>query len=182
MTNFNERTNTFFIKILSLTLYSRKGWYRLCVGGELETGTDCYILAQSSSDHSSTSFAFWLGCSTVGHWEPKALRLPLALTLASCPQLTQAVCVLVVFLFDVHLLPRIYTGASLDWQLCRGSICNTYVYPIYELKKKIKIWFSVHVAHLSVYFTGFVFLSVQKFDNRPLFKPGALCLIFHPFE
>ena len=39
--------------------------------GELETGTDCYILTPSSSDHSSTSFAFWLGCSTVGHWRPK---------------------------------------------------------------------------------------------------------------
>ena len=39
--------------------------------GELETGTDCYILTQSSSDHSSTSSPFWLGCSTVGHWGPK---------------------------------------------------------------------------------------------------------------
>ena len=46
--------------------------------------TDCYILTQSSSDHSST-FAFWLGCSTVGHWGPKAFRLPLALNSASCP-------------------------------------------------------------------------------------------------
>ena len=36
--------------------------------GELETGTDCYILTQSSSDHSGTSFSSWLGCSTVGHW------------------------------------------------------------------------------------------------------------------
>ena len=51
-------------------------------------GTDCYILTQSSSDHRSTSFAFWLGCSTVGHWGPKALSLPLALTPASCLQLT----------------------------------------------------------------------------------------------
>ena len=34
-------------------------------------GTDCHILTPSSSDHSSTSFAFWLGCSTVGHWGPK---------------------------------------------------------------------------------------------------------------
>ena len=36
-----------------------------------ETGTDCYILTPSSSDHSSTSFSFCLGCSTVGHWRPK---------------------------------------------------------------------------------------------------------------
>ena len=69
--DFNERTNTILYKNIPLTLYSGKGWYWLCVRGELETGTDCYILTPSSSDHSSTSFAFWLGCSTVGHWEPK---------------------------------------------------------------------------------------------------------------
>ena len=39
-------------------------------------------------DHSGTSISSWLGCSTVGHWGPKALYLPLALMLASCPQLT----------------------------------------------------------------------------------------------
>ena len=83
----NERTH-FFIKNIPLTLYSRKGWCFSCVRGELETGTDCYILTQSSSDHSSTSFSSWLGCSTVGHWGPKALCLPLALIPASCPQLT----------------------------------------------------------------------------------------------
>ena len=71
MTNFNERTNTLLYKNISLTLYSRNGWCWLCVRGELETGTDCYIWTQSSSYHSSTSFAFWLGCSTVGHWGPK---------------------------------------------------------------------------------------------------------------
>ena len=75
MTNFNEQTNTLLCKNIPLTLYSRKGWCFLCVRGELETGTDCYILTQSSSDHSSTSFAFWQGCSTVGHWGPQALSL-----------------------------------------------------------------------------------------------------------
>ena len=63
------------------------GWCWLCVRGELETGTDCHILTQSSSGHSSTSFAFWRGCSTVDHWGPKAIRLPLALNSASCLQL-----------------------------------------------------------------------------------------------
>ncbi len=48
------------------------------------------ILTQSSSDHSSTSFSSWLGCSTVGHWRPKVLCLQLGLTsLASCLQLTR---------------------------------------------------------------------------------------------
>ena len=82
----NERTH-FFKKIyLSLFILARVDVS--CVRGELETGTDSYILSPSSSDHSSTSFAFWLGCSTEGHWGPKALRLPLALNSASCPQLT----------------------------------------------------------------------------------------------
>ena len=45
-TSMNERTH-FFIKNISLTLYSRKGWCWLCVRGELETGTDCYILTQA---------------------------------------------------------------------------------------------------------------------------------------
>ena len=66
----NEWTH-FFIKNIPLTLYSRKGWCWLCERGELETGTDCHILTQGSSDHSSTSFSSWLGCSTVGHWGPK---------------------------------------------------------------------------------------------------------------
>ena len=44
-TLMNERTQ-FFMKNISLTLYSRKGWCWLCVRGELETGTDCYILTQ----------------------------------------------------------------------------------------------------------------------------------------
>ena len=88
--NNNERTNTRLYKNILRTLAKglRKGWCWLCVRGELETETDCYILTTSSSDHSSTSFAFWLGCSTVGPWGPKALRLPLALNSASCPQLT----------------------------------------------------------------------------------------------
>ena len=65
----NERTH-FFIKIY-LSQLIRKGWCWLCVRGELETGTSCYILTQSSSDHSSTSFAFWMGCSALGHWGPQ---------------------------------------------------------------------------------------------------------------
>ena len=77
----NKQTR-FFIKNISLTLYSRKGWCWLCVRGELEMGTDCYILTPSSSDHSSTSFAFRLGCSTMGH---KLSVCKLILMLASCP-------------------------------------------------------------------------------------------------
>ena len=159
----NERTH-FFIKKYTLSHFIRTGWCWLCVRGELGTRTDCYILTQSSSEHSSTAFAFWLGCSTVGRWGPKAFRLLLALNSVSCPQLklelelelTQAVCgtwlyfclTLTCFLWayasapnsttstgqgDIPIsstgctcftvLPLIYTRASLDWQLGRGSIC-----------------------------------------------------------
>ena len=70
-TSMNERTH-FFIKIY-LSHFIRKGWCWLCVRGELETGTDCHILTQSSSrDYSSTSSSSWLGCSTVGRWRPKS--------------------------------------------------------------------------------------------------------------
>ena len=68
----NERT-CFFIKRYLSHFILERGCF-LCVRGELEMGTDCYILTPSSSDHSSTSFAFWLG-----HWGPKALCLPLVL-------------------------------------------------------------------------------------------------------
>ena len=87
--DFNVRTNTLlYKKYTSHTLFSkglRKGWCWLCVRGELETGTDCYILTQSSSDHSSTSFSFWLNCSTVGYWDRKPSVCKLIHRLASYP-------------------------------------------------------------------------------------------------
>ena len=51
MTKFNERTNTL--------LHKKYIW--LCVRGELETGDRLLHIDPSSSDHSSTSFSFWLG-------------------------------------------------------------------------------------------------------------------------
>ena len=93
----NERTH-FFIKIY-LSHFIRKVWCWLCVRGELEMETDCYILTPRSSDHSSTSFSFWLGCSTVGHWGPKpsvwswfSLRHLVPNWLELQLKLTQAVC------------------------------------------------------------------------------------------
>ena len=85
MTNFNERTNTLLYKNISLTLYSRKAWCWLCVRGELEMGTD--ILSQVLLTIAALLSHLGWSCSTVGHWGPKALCLPLALTSASCPQL-----------------------------------------------------------------------------------------------
>ena len=125
--NFNERTNTFFIKI-SLTLYSRKGDVG-CVWEMSWRQGETAILTPNSSDHSSTSFSSCLGYSNVGYWGPKSLCLPLALNSASCPQLTQAVCVPVILLFNVHLLPlfsRLFTQVRL---LIDGSIEGQYVIP-----------------------------------------------------
>ena len=99
MTSMNERTH-FSIKIYLSQFILERGCF-LCVRGELETGTDCYILTQSSSDHSSTSLRpgwaaqLWV---TDGH-KPSVYKL--ILTLASCPPTdcnwnwtdpTQAVC------------------------------------------------------------------------------------------
>ena len=96
-TSVNERTR-FFVKIY-LSHFIRKGWYWLCVRGELETVTDCHILTQSSSDHSSTSSSF---CWAAQPWvqRAQALCLELVLTPASFLQLelqlelllTPAVC------------------------------------------------------------------------------------------
>ena len=169
MTNLNERMNALLYKKYLLH-FIRKGWCWLCMRGELETGTDCHVLTQTSSDHSSTSSAFWLGCSTVGHWGsaswfsrwyivPNWIQLRLEVNWLEL-QLTQAVCgtwlynclTSTCFLWayasapnsttstgqgDIPIsstgctcfavLPLIFTDASLDWRLGRGSIC--YISP-----------------------------------------------------
>ena len=128
----NERSNTLLYKNTSLTLYSRKGWCWLSVRGELETGTDWNILTQVFLTIAAHLSHLGWGCSTVGHWGPKALCLPLFLTSASCLQLTPtptgSICLCPGYIFVWRLLasaviPLIYTGASLDWGLGRGSIC-----------------------------------------------------------
>ena len=85
MINFNERTNTLLYKNKTLTLYFRKGWCWLCVRGEVETGTECCILTQSSSVHSSTSFASGLAAQRWVAEGPKPSVCQLILTLASGP-------------------------------------------------------------------------------------------------
>ena len=134
MTNFNEWTNTLLYKNISLTLYSPKGdvgcvWEVSWIRGQIATYWPKVLLTIAA-----LHFHLGWGCSIVGHWGPKALCLPLALTSASCPQLTptptsmtQAVCILVIFLFDVHLLPlffRLFTQVQL---LIDGSVEGQYV-------------------------------------------------------
>ena len=123
MTNFNERTH-FFIKIyLSHFILERVNvgcvWEVSWRRGQTATYWPNVLLTIAAVlPHSA-------GLLNHGSLRAQALCLELVLTpLASYLQLTQAVCVLVIFLFDIHLLPLIYISASLDWRLGRGSICN----------------------------------------------------------
>ena len=141
MTNFNERTNTLLYKNTSLTLYSRKGWCWLCVRGELETGTDCYILTQVLltiaallshlgwvaqpwiTEGPKPSVCRWL---SIRHFVSNWLQL----------QLTQAVYVLVILLFDDYLLPlffRLFTQVHL---LIDGSVVGQYGTNVYTCTNK----------------------------------------------
>ena len=45
-----------------------------------------------------------------------------------------------------------------------------------------KTCFSIYITNSSVNFTWFGLLNQQKFNDRPLFKPWALCWICHYFE
>ena len=71
---------------------------------------------------SSTSFASWLGCWIVGQWGPKALCLPLALNSVSCLQLIQAICALVILLFNSHLPPLLFRLFTQVHLLIDGSV------------------------------------------------------------
>ena len=126
MTNFNERTNTLLYKnIISHTLFS-KGWWLLCVRDELETGTDCYIdpavlishlgwVAQPwVTEGPKPSVCRWLSIRhLVSNWL-KPSRAPGYIIISRPPASA--------------VLPLIYTGASLDWQLGRGSIYNSNIH------------------------------------------------------
>ena len=122
----NERI-LFFIKIyLSHTLFS-KGWCFLCVRGEWKQGRTVILTQVLLTIAALPSHRGW-GCSTMGHWGPKALCLPLAPTSASCPQLLEPLrepgYIIVSRPLASAVLPLIYTGASLDWRFGRGSIYN----------------------------------------------------------
>ena len=93
----------------------------------VETRTDCYFNPSSSSPIAALLSHLGWDCSTVGHWGPKVLCLPLALNSASCLQLTLAICPLVILLFNIHLLPlffRLFTEVHL---LIDSSVKGQYV-------------------------------------------------------
>ena len=120
-TSMNEQTHFLIKMYLSHFIRERvskrlwKGWCWFCERGGLETGTDCYIFAQSS-DHSSTSSS---SCWAAKPWvtegplelvltprasncDRKWLQLQLELSPRTAPS---RLWNLVIQLFDVHLLP-----------------------------------------------------------------------------
>ena len=127
MTNFNERTNAFLYKNISLTLYSRNGnvfcvWEVSCRRGQTA------ILTPSSSGHSSTSFSSWLGLLNRG-----SLRAQSPLSAAGShagilsPTDSNRPGNLFIRLSHVHLLPlffRLFTRVHL---LIDGSVEGQYI-------------------------------------------------------
>ena len=94
----------------------------------VETRTDCYIDPSSSLGHSSTSFTSWLGLLNRGSLRaqsPQSAAVShfdiLSPTDSNSPS-TWFYYFLTSTCF--RLFPLIYTGASLDWRLGRGSIYN----------------------------------------------------------
>ena len=66
------------------------------------------------------------GCSTVGHWGPKALCLPLALTSASCLWLKPSRH-MVIILSYVHLLPLFFLWFTQVHLLIDCSVEGQYI-------------------------------------------------------
>ena len=169
----NKRTH-FFIKIyVSHFILGRRCF--LCVRGELEMGTDCYILTQSSSDHSSTSFASWLGCSTVGHCLELVLT-PLASYLQL--ELTQAVCGTWLYLCLTPTCFRLFTLVHL---LIESLAEGQYVTPN-PFYKYIKYIISKHILFITfLNKPEFIFLHTVKWfqlisNNSLSHKYTVFCL------
>ena len=122
-TSMNKRT-LFFIKIC-LSHFILQRVMLLCMKDELETGTDCYIDPKFFFDHKITAFSSWLELLNRGSLrtaKPSVCKLVLTL-LASCLQLTQTVCALVIFLSNVHLLPLFFKAHF----LIDGSVEGQYI-------------------------------------------------------
>ena len=141
----NERTH-FFIKIyLSLFILER-----VDVGCVWEMSWRRGLTATYWPQVLLTIAALFLILAGVAQtWvtegRPKALCLPLALTSASCPQLspTGSNCLGYIIVSQPPasaVLPHIYTGASLDWRLGRGSICYSNSRFVWKVLLSEIIW------------------------------------------
>ena len=125
--DFNERKNTLlFKKFISHTSFS-KGLMLVACERWVGDGDRLLHIDPSSSDHSSTYFSSWMGLLNHG-----SLRAQSPLSAAGShfgilsPTDSSRLCPGYIIFFRPlasALLPLIYTGASLDWRLGRGSIC-----------------------------------------------------------
>ena len=137
--DFNEWMNTLLYKNISLTLYSQKGWCWLCVRGELETVDGLLYWTQVLLTIAALLPHLGLDCSTAGHWGLQALSLQadshagiLSPTDSNSnwnwPKLSVAPGYIIVSHPPNSAVPLlIYSSASLDWRLGRGSIYNNCV-------------------------------------------------------
>ena len=137
MTNFNERTNTLLYKnIISHTLFL-KGLCWLCVRDELETGTDCYIDPKFFFRILTEVAQPWVteGPKTsVCHW------FSLQHVVSNWLQLTQAICALVILLFNAHLrllFFRLFTQVHL---LIDGSVKGKSITQILSYHVQVTHW------------------------------------------
>ena len=80
------------------------------------------------------------------HWRPKALCLSLTLNSASCLQLTQAVCALVILLLNMHLLPLFFLLFTQVHLLIDGSVEGQYI--------TIIPFFFFHIPHVEFFFAS----------------------------
>ena len=101
-------------------------------------GQTAILTPSSSSTIAALSHLGW-GCSTVGHWGPKALCLPLALISASCLQLTRTAPGTWLYYCLTFTCFRLFTQVHL---LIDGSVEGQYF---------LVLWFSDFVPSI-VYF------------------------------
>ena len=118
-TSMNERIH-FFIKIYLSHFILEKVMFLVCERW-VETRADCYF-DLSSADQSSTSSSSWLGLLNRGSLRAQSCWFSIRHLVLNWFEPSVH---LVILLFNIHLLPLIYTGASLDWRLGRGSVYNT---------------------------------------------------------
>ena len=164
----------FFIKIyLSHFIFE---WVMLVVcerwAGD---GADSYFDPKFFFDHCSNSSTSWVGCSIVGHWGPKALCLPLALNSASCLRLTQAVCVLVILLFNAQLplFSRLFTQVHL---LIDGTVEGQYITLMLSFCAAIK----THKTFLLRFqFLHFIFIISCPISTSSRLKFPYRCFSFY---
>ena len=135
MTNFNEWTNTLPYKNISFTLYSRKGDVS-CVWEVSGNKDGLLFWPKFFLTHCSTSSSSWLGLVNRG-----SLRAQSPLSAAGSqfvilsPTDSNRLCIWLYYCLcpsTSAVFPVIYTGASLDWRLGRGSIYNITSLHVYE--------------------------------------------------